>query len=301
MNILVIGRTGQLAQSLIERGGALGHTVVALEPPELDLQDRPTAEAVIAKTASDVIINAAAYTAVDAAETDYDRAYAINIGGAETVARAAAASNRPLIHISTDYVFTGDKLTAYREDDPTGPLGVYGWSKLRGEALTLAACQRSAIARTSWLYSPYGGNFVKTMLRLAQTRPEIKVVADQWGAPTYAPDLAEVLIAMAIKLVEEVDNQALTGVFHLTGPDATNWAAFAEAIFANSRAAGLPSATVTPITTEQYPTAARRPARSVLDLSKIKKVYGVSLPPNADALTRCIAQLAADTNKNAKA
>jgi dTDP-4-dehydrorhamnose reductase len=237
------------------------------------------------------VINAAAYTAVDKAEAEPDLAMRVNGEGARAVAAAAARTGRPVVQISTDYVFDGVLDRPYCEDDPVGPLGVYGRTKLAGETAVAAANARHVIARTAWVYSPFGHNFLKTMLRLGLTRDEVDVVADQWGAPTSALDLADALIAMARRLVGEPDNASLYGAFHATGSLYTSWAGFAAAIFAQAAMLGRRPVAVTPISTAQYPTPAARPANSRLDAGKLHRVYGLALPEWRSSAQHCVKRL----------
>ena len=296
MRIVVTGRDGQVARSLAERGAQKGHEVVCVGRPELDLGGDPDLiAAAIEQARPEVIVSAAAYTAVDAAESDPDLAFAINERGAAAVARAARTIDVPLIHISTDYVFDGAKSAPYGEGDPTGPTGVYGRSKLAGEDAVRSAQPDSAVLRTAWVYSPFGANFVKTMLRLASDRDEIKVVADQRGNPTSALDIADGIIDVATNL--ESGNEHHRGIFHMTAAGETSWAGFAEAIFAASDRFGGPSARVVPITTADYPTPARRPANSSLDSTRIENRHGVRLPHWRDSLETVVRRLLEDARK----
>lgn len=292
MRIAVTGRAGQVAMALAERAAAAGHVVVPLARPAFDLAatDEAAMYAQLADAACDVVVSAAAYTAVDRAETEPELAFAINAAGPERLARATAALGLPLLHLSTDYVFAGDGSRPWREDDPTGPQGVYGASKLAGEQAVLAAHPGAAILRTAWVYSPFGANFVKTMLRLAQTREDVGVVADQFGNPTSAFDIADAVLAVAGRLEQDRD-PALGGVFHMAGGGDAHWAALAEAVFAESAALGGPSARVRPIATADYPTPARRPANSRLDCTKLEQVHGVRLPPWRQSLPGIVARL----------
>jgi dTDP-4-dehydrorhamnose reductase len=279
MRIIVTGGPyGQVLESLLEVGAAAGHEIVPLGPPGLDLAGEAEAITRVLKAARpEAIVSAAAYTAVDRAESERELAFAINARGAGAVAEAARAMSVPLVHISTDYVFDGAKESPYVEEDVPGPTSVYGASKLAGEEAVLAAHDNAAILRTAWVYSPFSANFAKTMLRLANERDEIGVVADQQGNPTSALDIA----SGAIRVLENLaaaDDSMLRGVFHMTGSGEASWAEFAEAIFTASATVGGPSARVRPISTSDYPTPAKRPANSRLDSSKLARVHGVRLP-----------------------
>lgn len=291
LRIAVTGRTGQVVTALVERGMAAGHEVITLGRPELDLADPASVARALEAVAPDVVVSAAAYTAVDKAETESDLAHAVNGVGAGAVAEAARALGVPLVHVSTDYVFDGRLERPYVESDPTGPTGVYGASKLAGEEAVLAAHpEGSAVLRVAWVYSPFGGNFVKTMLRLAGDRDEVSVVADQIGNPTSALDIADGILMVASNLVANGD-PALRGVFHMTARGEASWADFAQAIFTASAAVGGPSATVRRITTTDYPTPATRPANSRLDCTRIAQVHGVTLPDWQGAVKDIVARL----------
>ena len=278
MRVVVTGREGQIARSLMERGSAAGHAVVALGRPQLDLTDEADAIARAIEAAEpDVVVSSAAYTAVDKAEGEPDIAFAVNERGAGAVARAARMLDVPLVHLSTDYVFDGTKPSPYTEEDEAAPTSVYGASKLAGERAVLREQDNSAVLRTAWVYSPFGSNFVKTMLRLAADRDEIGVVADQHGNPTSALDIADGVLAVAANLLGSHDPR-LRGLFHMTADGDATWAEFAAAIFAASDARGGPAARVKPIATADYPTTARRPANSRLDCGKLKISHGVALP-----------------------
>ena len=292
MRIAVTGRTGQVAQSLAERGAALGHTIVTVGRPELDLASASAqaVQAALAAAQPEAIVSAAAWTAVDKAESEPEAAHAINAVAAGHVAAAAHTLGVPLIHLSTDYVFAGTKPAPYVEIDPTDPQGVYGATKLAGEAAVRAAALNSVILRTAWVYSPFGANFVRTMLRLAESREEVGVVADQLGNPTSALDIADAVLAVAANLAND-DDPGLRGLFHMAGSGETHWAGFAEAIFAESAARGGPTARVRPITTADYPTPAKRPANSRLDCLKLAAVHGVRMPEWRASLPAVIARL----------
>ena len=289
MKIAVTGAQGQVVQSLLER--AQGKVeIIALGRPALDLAEPATILPAFEAVAPDVIVSAAAYTAVDRAEQDVDAAYAVNAAGAGAVAQAARALGVPLIHLSTDYVFNGQKSEPYREGDPTDPLGTYGASKLAGEHAVLAACANSVVLRTAWVYSPFGNNFVKTMLRLADQREELGVVADQLGNPTSALDIADGILAVATNMLTG-EAPALCGIFHMSGTGEASWAEFADAIFDVSRAHGGPFARVKPITTAEYPTPAPRPANSRLDCGKLEQAHGVRLPEWRGSMEAVVARL----------
>lgn len=274
MRVVVTGREGQVARALVERG----ETVIPLGRPQLDLlADADAIGAAIEAERPDIIVSAAAYTAVDKAESERDVAFAINARGAAAVARAASRIAVPLIHLSTDYVFDGSKDAPYVEADETSPTGVYGASKLVGEGAVMAEHDDAAILRTAWVYSPFGANFVKTMLRVASDRDEVRVVADQRGNPTSALDIANGILEVAANLTRSRDS-ALRGIFHMTASGEASWAEFAEEIFAASAEAGGPAAKVTHITTSDYPTPAKRPADSRLDCGKLGRTHGVELP-----------------------
>lgn len=291
MRIAVTGKAGQVVTSLIERGGAAGHEVIALGRPELDLADPASVTRMLEMVTPDAIVSAAAYTAVDKAESESELAHAVNGAGAGAVAEAAKALGVPLVHVSTDYVFDGTLGRPYVETDPTRPTGAYGASKLAGEVAVLAAHgDNSALLRVAWVYSPFGANFVKTMLRLAGDRDEVSVVADQLGNPTSALDIADGIIRVATNMVSDSYSE-LRGVFHMTASGETSWADFAEAIFAASAARGGPSARVKRIATADYPTQATRPANSRLDCGLIARVHGVALPDWRGSLETVIARL----------
>lgn len=278
MRFAVTGREGQVVRSLRERAPARGHEVVPLGRPELDLSG--SADAIIAAVASvspSAIISAAAYTAVDNAEDEPDAAFAVNEGGARALARAARALSIPIVHLSTDYVFDGRKNSPYSEEDLPAPACVYGSSKRAGEQAVLAETSDCAILRTAWVYSPFGSNFVKTMLRLAQERDEVAVVANQHGNPTSALDVADGALSVAANLVTD-DAPQLRGIFHMTAAGEASWAEFAEEIFAGSAELGGPTARVRHIDSSQFPTRAIRPENSLLDCSRIAQVHGVCLP-----------------------
>ena len=289
MRVAVTGSKGQVATSLIERAGP-GIEIVTLSRPAIALEDRESVLAGVAAARPDVVINAAAYTAVDKAESEEDLAMAVNGEGAGHVAEAAARIGAPLLHLSTDYVFDGMLDRPYREDDPTGPTGAYGRTKLAGERRASELCPNSAVLRTAWVYSPFGANFVRTMLRLNETRDEVGVVADQIGNPTSALDIADALLAIARRIRED-ESPELRGVFHMTGGDEASWADLAEAVFSEAHARGRRLTRVKRIATADYPTPAKRPANSRLDNAKLGRAYGIALPHWRLSLVACCARL----------
>jgi dTDP-4-dehydrorhamnose reductase len=291
MRIAVTGSKGQLATSLLERA-RLKAEVVALGRPAFDLTDRAAVVSELGAARPDVVVNAAAYTSVDKAEAEEAEAVRVNGEGAGYVAEAAARLKVPLLHLSTDYVFDGALDRAYREDDPTAPTGAYGRSKLAGERLVTERCENSVVLRTAWVYSPFGANFVRAMLKLNETRDKVDVVADQRGNPTSALDVADALIAIAARVKGDA-SPALRGVFHMTGSGEATWADFAEAIFREAAARGRRQTKVKRIATADYPTPARRPANSRLDNTKLARVYGFTLPEWRKSLTGCCARLLA--------
>jgi dTDP-4-dehydrorhamnose reductase len=291
MRVLVAGRDGQLARALLARLRPEGHRVTALEPPDLDLTDRASIAAAMAAVAPEIVVNAAAYTAVDRAEDQPELARAVNATGAGWLAEAAAARGVPCVHVSTDYVFDGLKGAPYVETDATRPLGVYGATKAAGEVAVLAANPRSVVIRTAWVCSADGTNFVKTMLRLAREREEIRVVADQHGAPTFAADLADAVARMAPRLVAALAGDAAFGLFHLSGAPHTTWHGFTAEILDQAALRGHPRPRLIPIGTADYPTRARRPADGRLDCAKIGRVHGIAPADWRASLGLCLDSL----------
>lgn len=277
MKLLCVGQKGQLAQALIERSTASQIELVAVGRPSLDLHSLETIQTVLDDTAPDIVINTAAYTNVDAAETDSESAYKLNAEAVGILASATAAKNLPLIHISSDYVFDGSLARPYTEEDPVSPIGVYGESKRAGEVAIAAVNPKHVILRTAWLYSPFGKNFLKTMLRLAARQDRIGVVTDQFGNPTNALDLADAILRIC-RCIEQGAEPKNWGIFHATSQGITSWAGFAQSIFEHSRKMSGPSAIVDAISTEFYQTAAKRPKHSALSSDKLKSVYQISLP-----------------------
>jgi dTDP-4-dehydrorhamnose reductase len=298
--ILVTGGNGQLGIELARAALPEGWQVVALDRTGLDLTD---SAAIAAKVAAGhegrpwaAVINGAAYTAVDKAESDVVAAWKVNALAPAAFGEACARAGIPLVQVSTDYVFAGDKPLSQAEgqgawevDDPVGPLGVYGASKLGGELAVRTSGARHAIVRTAWVVSPHGHNFIKTMVRVGADRGHLSVVGDQYGSPTSAADLAAALLTIAMRLAE--DPAAPIGTFHFSNAGAASWADFATEIFRQSAARGGPSATVEAITTAEYPTPARRPANSLLSHAAIQRAYGITPRPWADALGDILDQL----------
>lgn len=276
LRIVVTGKYGQLTQSL-QRLGRCDTQVIAVGRPELNLENPSSVRAVIEDARPDVIVSAAAYTAVDQAEENPELALAINVEGAAAVAKTALGLGVPIVHISTDYVFSGEKTLPYVETDVCDPISIYGSSKFQGEQLVAKITDNHVILRTSWIYSPFGSNFVKTMVRLAETNDVVRVVDDQYGCPSSANDIANAIVSIAAKLSAE-KNSDLRGIFHLSGNNSATWADFAEVIFDCTRKLGVKSASVDRITTKDYPTLAKRPANSRLSNEKLHSVYGVYMP-----------------------
>ncbi len=293
MRIAVTGSQGQVAQSLIERGVMIGASVIAVGRPTLDLADPSTILPALTAAAPDVIVNAAAFTGVDAAESEETVAYKINAEGAGAVAKAAAALSIPIIHLSTDYVFDGMLDRAYREADAVAPLNAYGRSKLAGEEAVRNAARKHVVLRTAWVYSPFGKNFLRTMLALGESRQNVRVVADQLGQPTSALDIADGILAICERLRTEPQDESLFGIFHMTAQGAASWADFAEAIFAERQRHGASRATVTRIASRDYKTVARRPANSRLETAKLAATYGILLPPWRESVLKVTERLLA--------
>ena len=273
LRLAVTGLRGQVVSALIERAPK-NVEIIALGRPQLELAHREAVLTSLRHARCDAIINAAAYTQVDKAESQPELALEVNGQGAENVAEAAAALNVPLLHLSTDYVFDGRLDRSYQEEDETNPISVYGRSKLIGEEKIRAAHANHVILRTAWIYSPFGANFVKTMLRLGAERDEVRVVDDQIGNPTNALDIAEGLIEIATRLKTD-PAMSLRGTFHLTGEGAASWADMAEFIFELAAGYGRKPVSVHRITTQEYPTATKRPANSRLDNTKIDRIYAI--------------------------
>jgi dTDP-4-dehydrorhamnose reductase len=286
--ILVTGGTGQLAVALTESAPLRELVVHRVGRPALDF-DRPASVAeMFAAAAPSVVVNAAAYTAVDAAEDDVDAAFRANRDGPAELARLCEAAGIPLIQVSTDYVFDGHKGAPYHETDATAPQSVYGASKLAGEDAVLAACSRVIVLRTSWVYSPTGRNFVRTMLAAGQRNSQLRVVADQTGCPTSSQDLAHAILSMAGRLITGGWLDQYAGIYHAAGTGAATWHELATATFEAAARHGLAQPAVVPIATDEWPTRAKRPPDSRLDCGKLASVFGLRLPPWQDGLARTV-------------
>lgn len=277
MKVLVTGANGQVGYCLQQQLKTAGIKYRALTREELDIGDARAALQVVTSYQPDIIMNAAAYTAVDKAEYDQDNAFCINRDGAANLARASAEINAAIFHISTDYVFAGNKEQPYHEGDITTPLGVYGQSKLAGESSVIEENPKHIILRTAWVFGEHGNNFVKTMIRLGRTRDTLSIVADQHGGPTYAGDIANTLIEIAHQYM--LNRDIPWGIYHYSGFPYTSWYEFARTIFQRLENTGIydkPIPTLNAITTADYPTPAKRPANSRLNSSKIQDTFGIA-------------------------
>lgn len=293
MTLLVFGRHGQVAQALLALAQQRALPVQALGRAEIDILDAEAVVAALRAHRPSLVVNAAAYTAVDRAEQEPEKAFALNERAVANMARACAQVRVPLVHFSTDYVFDGSSTRPYRESDAPHPLGVYGRSKLAGEQALQALCPPYAIVRTSWVFSATGANFVRTMLRLGAELPELRVVADQQGCPTAAADLAVAALALA----EPLRSGRFAGVLHYAGTPATSWHGFAEAIFQEAvTILGRPRPRVQAISTADYPTPAPRPAYSVLDCTAFSQLTGLDPGPWRPRLVETIRSLAQGVN-----
>jgi len=287
--VLVTGAGGQLGTELQRCAWPEGWHVVAIDQADLNLSDTVAIAAKVAERPWAAVINGAAYTAVDKAESDVVTAWAVNALAPAAFGEACAKAGIPLVQVSTDYVFAGDKQGAWEVNDPVAPLGVYGASKLGGELAVRTSGARHAIVRTAWVVSAHGANFVKTMLRVGADRETLSVVDDQRGSPTSAADLAAALMHIAIRLAE--DGTAPTGTFHFSNAGDISWAEFATEIFRQSGERGGPIADIVPIPTSAYPTPAQRPANSLLSHEAIRTAYGIAPRPWEAALSDILDEL----------
>ncbi len=293
--VLVIGLHGQLARELARARWPGSWTVTFAGRPELDLQCPDKAAAFVAAAKADVVINTAAYTDVEKAESEPGLAALINADAPGAMAAVCAQTGSAFVTISTDYVFDGAKGSPYIEDDGINPLNVYGRSKARGETLVRENAARHVILRTSWVFSPFGTNFVKTMTRLGRERRELRIVGDQQSCPTAAGDLAGSVVAIC-QAIER--GQHRFGTYHVSNTESATWHEFAMAIFKHTAARGETTPEhVAKITTAEYPTKAVRPANSILDCSRIRTAYGVVMRPWRDALADCLDEMAAESAK----
>jgi dTDP-4-dehydrorhamnose reductase len=286
--ILLLGAGGQLGTELAGLAAARGVPLAGLRHGEADIADPASVARAIERHAPSVIVNAAAWTKVDAAEKEPEAAFSANEKGPRQIGRAAAAAGIPVVHVSTDYVFDGTKEGAYREEDPISPLGVYGASKAAGEAALREAQARHVIVRTSWVYGVHGANIVKTALRLARERDELRFVADQVGCPTATADLARAVLAAVLRATSA---DPVFGTFHFAGAGVTSWHGFIEHVVAVQAPLTGRHPRVIPIATADFPTPARRPANSELDSSLFARSFGVTAEPWRVASERVVRQL----------
>jgi len=293
LKVLVLGNRGQVGLELMRAAWPQGTQLVGLARPQIDITEPVSIDAALTRHAPDVVINGAAYTAVDKAESDRANAFAVNAAGPGSLAAACARHGSALVHLSTDYVFDGSASRPYREDDPVVPINAYGQSKAAGEAAVRLQQPRHIILRTSWVYAAHGQNFVSTMLRLASEREKISVVADQHGAPTSAGDIAAAVVAVTKKLFDDTPRAAAFGTFHFTAKGDTTWHGFAEQIIRHYADAFGRAPLLEPIPTSAFPTPARRPANSLLDCSRIESVFQVRCPPWRESLARVVQDLLA--------
>ena len=293
-SLLVIGSKGQLGWELESQGADFGFSIIGIDVDKLDITDSAAVEATLKHMDVSVVINAAAYTAVDKAEAEPDLAFAVNREGPHNLAAACHQRSIPLIHISTDYVFNGHKRKPYEEENAPSPIGIYAQSKAQGEEAIQKQCEKHIIIRTAWLYGAHGNNFVKTMLRLGRERKELKVVNDQMGCPTSAEDLAAFILAICSQLHKRKDFNPW-GIYHYCGQGETTWFGFAKKIFELASAyETLRIQRLIPITTAEYPTPAARPANSVLSCEKIERTFGVERRPWEKSLATMLERLYSD-------
>ncbi len=291
MRLLIAGSHGQVARAFLDVApSAPDIEACAIGRPGLDICHSPTIERTLSDIKPTVVINTAAYTAVDDAEGDVEKARALNRDGARMLAAAAAKRGVPVIHLSTDYVFDGDKPTPYVETDPTHPMSVYGLTKLEGEQAVAAANPQHIILRTAWVYSPFGKNFVKTILTHAGKGTPLRVVDDQVGSPTYAPHLVDAILSVARKLCSNPGGVAW-GIYHAAGTGTANWYEVAREILDASARRGGPQTSLAPIPTSGYPTRAARPKNSRLDCGKFTMAFGVTQPDWREGVNACVARL----------
>jgi dTDP-4-dehydrorhamnose reductase len=295
--IAVIGRNGQLGWELVRQGKSSGLEMLALGSADIDVTSPQSIDGCLERRAVQLVINAAAFTAVDRAETENKRAFEVNRDGPANLADFCARAAIPFIHVSTDYVFDGSKAGAYREDDPVSPIGIYGQSKAAGETEVRRKAPEHLIVRTAWLYGVHGHNFVKTMLRLRREKKPIRVVDDQTGCPTYAAELALTILLITDHIL--AGKKTRWGTYHYCGAGSVTWFGFAKAVFEIAGQYETFAATkVIPISSAEYATPAKRPANSVLDCSKVEKHFGIQPRPWIDSLTEMIGALYGSSKKS---
>jgi len=293
VKILVTGSKGQVGWELEKQGPEKGFDVIGVDIEELDITDKIATQSFVEETAVDLIVNAAAYTAVDRAEDESVAAFKVNRDGPANLASACSRAGIPLVHISTDYVYGGDRQGACREEDPVSPRGVYAESKADGDRAVVQLLENHIILRIAWVYGVHGHNFVKTMLRLGQEKDRLTVVDDQVGCPTFAADTADAILSMAEKVLH--GESRAWGVYHYCGKGATSWFGFARKIFEIAgQYQSLKVGTVEPVPTSAYPTAAERPVNSVLDCSKITRTFGIAPRPWEESLAEMLERLYGD-------
>jgi len=290
MKLLIIGSKGQLGSELVIECKRNDFSFLALDLPEFNITDPSQVKKTLADFMPSIVINASAYTNVDMAETEPEIAYTVNSDGPANLALSCDKNRIPIIHISTDYVFDGSKGQPYVESDPVSPLGIYGKSKEKGESKLRSILKQHIILRTSWLYSAYGNNFVKTMLKLGKEKEIIKVVSDQYGCPTCAADLAEAVVDISKQITQNF--KIAWGTYHYCGLGITTWHEFAKAIFEiASQYQNYKVSSVEAITTAQYPTKTKRPAFSALDCGLFKKHFGINIKPWQESLEKTIERI----------
>jgi len=290
MRVLLTGANGQVGREVKSCIVPKGFDLLALDRKALDITDPTLIESQVSQSGVGLVVNCAAYTSVDKAESEAELAFAVNRDGPAYLASACAETGVPLVHISTDFVFDGQKRDPYLETDQISPLNVYGKSKAAGEAVVRKRLREHIILRTSWVYGAGGHNFVKTMLRLGREKEVVRVVADQYGCPTYAADLAETILAIVGKIIQ--GRQIAWGTYHYCGKGVTSWHGFAEAIFALAgQHTSLKVKRIEPISTAEYPTPAKRPANSVLDCSLLEKEFGIRSQLWSECLARMIKEM----------
>jgi dTDP-4-dehydrorhamnose reductase len=293
MTVLVTGGAGQVASAIDKLAPGAGIAVTRVGRPDFDFERPETIAAVMAAARPSIVVNAAAYTAVDAAEADAEAARRANTEGPAILARLCAEAGIPLLHLSTDYVFDGSKGAPYVETDAVAPLGVYGATKQAGEAAVLAACDRALVLRTSWVVSATGKNFVKTMVTVGRKMDQLKVVGDQIGCPTTADALAGAILTVLARLREGGWKHEYAGLYHAAGSGYTSWHGLAEAVFEEAASHGLRKPTVAAITTADWPTPVKRPADSRLECGKLARTFGATLPDWRESLRPVVAELMA--------